>query len=215
MGKTIRVAMAEDHLVLRQGIIALLKEVPDILVVLDVGNGKQLLEGIPSSKPDVILLDIDMPVMGGREALLQIAKLYPDVMVIMLSMHFEPGFIICFLNEGARAFLPKGASIDEIVKAIRSVCSKGFYYDEKVQEIIEKDLKYRNDEKTKIIMAGLTNREVDVLKLLREGKTNAQIGQELGIANRTVEWHRQNLIGKIKSKSYDELLDWLTNTLPG
>lgn len=208
MENSIRVGMAEDHLVLRQGIVALLKNVKNIEVLFDVGNGQELIDNIALTKPDVILLDIDMPVMNGREALRYITNHYPEIGVIMLTMHFNASYIIAFLKEGARAFLPKDAGIDEIVKAFNHVHKLGFYHSEQVSEILDAHSKHESAENAKILKIGLTDREVDVLKLLRVKKKTEEIASELNISPRTAEWHRQNLIQKLKCSDMSELINW-------
>lgn len=208
MDTSIKIAMVEDHLVLRQGIISLLKEERNITVLFDVNNGQELLDNLSNHKPDVILLDIDMPVMDGREALRHIINDFPEIKVIMLTMHFNAGYIVSFLKEGASAFLPKGAGIDEIVHAIRSVFVKGYYHSEKVLEIIESQAKLETEENTKFLRIGLTDREVQILELLRNGSVNELIAEELHISSRTVEWHRHNLIKKLKDNGMANYINW-------
>lgn len=208
METPIKIAMVEDHLVLRQGLIALLKDEKSITVLFDVSNGQELLDNLAQQKPDVVLLDIDMPVMDGREALKHIINDFPEIKVIMLTMHFSAGYIISFLKEGASAFLPKGAGIEEIVRAIKSVFKRGFYHSEKVAEIIESQAKLETDENAKFLRIGLTDREVQILKLLRIGNGNDLIAQELHISSRTVEWHRHNLIKKLKDNGMADYINW-------
>lgn len=208
MDTPIKIAMVEDHLVLRQGLISLLKDEKSISVIFDVNNGQELLDNIVKQKPDVVLLDIDMPVMDGREALKHIMNDFPEIKVIMLTMHFSAGYIVAFLKEGASAFLPKGSGIEEIVLAIKSVFIKGFYHSEKVVEIIESQAKLETEENAKFLRIGLTDREVQILKLLRNGDGNESIAEELHISLRTVEWHRHNLIKKLKDNCMADYINW-------
>ncbi len=193
----ITIGMAEDHLVFRQGMISLLKEENSIEVLYDVENGLELLQCIEKQRPDAVLLDIEMPIMNGYETFKQIKHDFPEVRVIMLTTHFHPTYILAYLKEGAAAFLPKGAGIHEIVTAIHTVCQKGFYHGTKVRELLEQFEKNRADEEFKFLKAGLTDREVEILKMLREGKQNEDIVRDLKISLRTVEWHRRNLNHKL------------------
>jgi DNA-binding NarL/FixJ family response regulator len=213
MNLPIKIAMVEDHLVLRQGLISLLKDEKSISVIFDVNNGQELLDNLEEQKPDVVLLDIDMPVMDGREALKHIVNDFPEIKVIMLTMHFSAGYIVSFLKEGASAFLPKGAGIEEIVLAIKSVFAKGYYHSDRVLEIIESQARLETEENAKFLRIGLTDREAQILKLLRDKNANESIADALHISLRTVEWHRQNLIGKLKDNGMSELINWSKKNL--
>jgi DNA-binding NarL/FixJ family response regulator len=135
----INVALAEDHVILREGLINLLnEEYEHIKVLFDVSNGRELLDELEESKPDVILLDIDMPVLNGKEALEEIKIKYPAIKVIMLSTHYNDSYIIEFIKMGASAYLSKASSMEEIVKAIDTVFEEGRYYDSGVLKALAK-----------------------------------------------------------------------------
>lgn len=208
MDRKITIGMAEDHLVFRQGMISLLKEEKSIEVLYDVENGLELLHCMEKQKPDAVLLDIEMPIMNGYETFKQIKHDFPEVRVLMLTTHFHPTYIFAFLKEGASAFLPKGAGIHEIVKAIHTVCQKGFYHGAKVRELLEQFEKNRADDEFRFLKAGLTNREVEILKKLREGWQNEDIVRDLKISLRTVEWHRRNLNHKLMEAGMGEMMSW-------
>jgi DNA-binding NarL/FixJ family response regulator len=208
MDRIITIGMAEDHLVFRQGMISLLKEEKSIEVLYDVENGLELLHCIEKQRPDAVLLDIEMPVMDGYDTFKRIKHDYPEVRVIMLTTHFHPTYILAYLKEGACAFLPKGAGIDEIVRAIHAVYNNGFYHGTKVREILERFEKTQADEEARFLKAGLTDREVEILKMLREGKQNEDIVRDLKISLRTVEWHRRNLNHKLIEAGMGEMMSW-------
>lgn len=202
--------MAEDHPVFRQGLIALLKEEQRIEVLFDVENGLELLNRLQDVKPNVVLLDIEMPVMNGYETFKSIKKEYPDVKVIILSTHFHPSYVQEYLKSGAGAFLPKNTSLKEIVFAITRVHHEGFYYGDKVKGILEVFARRESEEDAKCAKAGLTDREMEVYKLLGEGKGNAEIAKALNISLRTAEWHRQNLNHKLMEYGKAQMRDWST-----
>lgn len=202
--------MAEDHPVFRQGLIALLKEEQSIEVLFDVENGLELLKRLQDIKPNVVLLDIEMPVMNGYETFRSIKREYPEVKVIMLSTHFHPSYVHEYIKGGAGAFLPKNTSLKEIVLAITRVHYEGLYYGDKVKGIMEVFARHEAEEDAKCVRAGLTDREIEVYKLLRDGKGNAQIAKVLNISLRTAEWHRQNLNHKLMEYSKVEMRDWST-----
>ncbi|MCZ8284655.1 MAG: response regulator transcription factor, partial [Bacteroidia bacterium] len=130
MKPKISIAIAEDHVLFRQGMVSLLTEEEDISIAFEAGNGQELLDSLKHTIPHVILLDISMPVMEGKEALTKIRELYPEVKVIMLSMYYESSYIAEYLAKGARAFLPKNCDIEKVIDAIRTVHQKGFYFDD-------------------------------------------------------------------------------------
>jgi DNA-binding NarL/FixJ family response regulator len=141
MKKRIHLGIADDHLVLRQGLISLLKEYEHLNIVLSVNNGKELMEELKKTKPDIILLDIEMPLMNGREALEKITIQYPKIKVIMISQYFTDAYIIEFIKNGACGFLPKNCDIEKIVDAIQLVHENGEYYDNKVSSAMAAVLK--------------------------------------------------------------------------
>jgi DNA-binding NarL/FixJ family response regulator len=210
MEKKITIAMAEDHPVFRQGLIALLKEEQSIEVLFDVENGLELLKRLQDIQPNVVLLDIEMPVMDGHETYRRIKSEYPEVKVIMLSTHFHPIYVHEYIKGGAGAFLPKNTSLKEIVFAITSVHYEGFYYGDKVKSILDVFTRRESEEDAKCVRAGLTDREIEVYKLLRDGKGNAEIAKALNISLRTAEWHRQNLNHKLMEYGKAEMRDWST-----
>lgn len=197
----IKIGLAEDHAVLRQGLISLLKEHKNISVSFDVSSGQELMEALKTSQPHIVLLDIQMPVMNGIEALKQITLNYPDIQVIMLSNFFNLAHIVECVRAGAKALLPKEATINKITEAIASVYTVGHYYDEKVTEFMRKEifnpvLKSRETSKIK-----LTKREDEILKLIQPNKTSQEIADIFNVSTRTIEWHRSNLKKKTEGKT--------------
>ncbi len=209
MSKYINIGIADDHLLLRQGLVSLLKEYSDLRVIVDVNNGRELMEALKTSKPDIVLLDIEMPIMNGREALEKITLKYPGIKVIIMSMHFNDAYIIEFIKNGACAFLPKNCDVDKILDAILSVYEVGYYYDHRVSLAMANLLKNAPfDIDGLVIDTEFTKRELDILKLICQKKTNTQIANALNLSTRTVEGHRYRISKKTNTNSTLELIEY-------
>jgi DNA-binding NarL/FixJ family response regulator len=210
MSKKINIGIADDHLVLRQGLVSLLKEYDDLNVLIDVSDGKELLDALKTKKPDVILLDIEMPNMNGKVALEKIQLKYPQLKVIMMSMHFNDSYIVEFIKKGACAFLPKNCDIDKIVDAICAVHDNGFYYDDKVSAAMAATLKKMAHVDDLILVQGtdFTKRELEILKLICRKYTSAEIALELNLSQRTIEGHRHNIAKKTGMTDTPKLIDF-------
>ena len=209
MKKRIHLGIADDHLVLRQGLISLLKEYNHLKIVLSVNNGKELMEELKKTKPDIILLDIEMPLMNGREALEKIKIEYPQIKVIIISQYFTNAFIIEFIKIGARGFLPKNCDIEKIVDAIQLVHENGEYYDNKVSSAMAESLKNAPSEIDELVTkTELTKREFEILKLICQKKTNSEIANILFLSIRTVEVHRFNISKKTNTSNTLELIEY-------
>jgi DNA-binding NarL/FixJ family response regulator len=201
MKRPIHIGMAEDHLLFRQGVIALLKEYEEINILFDVGNGKELLDILKTSKPDIVLLDIEMPVMNGKEALAKIQEKYPNVKVIMISMHYDDAYITEYIINGAVGFLPKNCDIEKIVDAIYAVYEQGYYFDSKISKSLVVKLMKADKVNPTITELMLSEREIEVLKLTCLEKTNQEMSEELFISKRTVEGHRKSILKKTNAKN--------------
>jgi DNA-binding NarL/FixJ family response regulator len=209
MKKRIHLGIADDHLVLRQGLISLLKEYDHLNIVLSVNNGKELMEELKKTKPDIILLDIEMQLMNGREALEKIKIEYPQIKVIIISQYFTNAFIIEFIKIGARGFLPKNCDIEKIVDAIQLVHENGEYYDNKVSSAMAEALKNAPSEIDELVTkTELTKRELEILKLICQKKSNSEIANILFLSIRTVEVHRFNISKKTNTSNTLELIEY-------
>jgi two-component system response regulator DegU len=193
------VAIAEDYLLFRHGIVSFLKEEQKINMLFEADNGKELIEKLQSSRPHIVIMDIRMPVMDGRQALEIIRYRFPEIRVIILSMHYSDPYISEFINAGAAGFLPKNCAPEMLIDAIYTVYDQGYYYDNYVSKVVSDLVKTKKSE----LLPGhlrLTPREIDILRLLCAEKTTAEIGDELNISARTVEWHRKNILEKTNTK---------------
>jgi len=145
----------------------------------------------------VVLLDIEMPEMNGIETTLMLKEQYPRIKIIILTMHTDEEFIYDLMNKGANGFLPKDKSVDAVVEAIYSVMRKGYYYNDQIAQAIVKGNSGSLKAQQLIKKAALTDREIDIVKLICEQKTNKEIGDILSISSRTVDHHKNNIFQKI------------------
>ncbi len=201
MKKPIHIALAEDHLLFRQGMLNLLKEYEEINVLFDVSNGKELLDELKKSKPEIILLDIEMPVMNGKDALIKIREKYPNIQVIIVSTYYDDAYISEFILLGAVGFLPKHCDIEKVVDAIYAVYEQGYYFDSKISASLVAKLMRSEKVTPNIPEQILSEREIEILKLTCLEKTSREISQELFISQRTVEGHRKKIMKKTKAKN--------------
>jgi DNA-binding NarL/FixJ family response regulator len=206
----IRVFLVDDHTVLRNGIRALLANEEGLEVVGEASDGLGLLEQLPQAAPDVVLMDINMPGMDGVETTRRLRELYPEVRVLALSMLDNEQYVNQMLESGAAGYLLKNAALDEIVFAIRTVAAgRPFFCTELGLSMLRQftELLYGGGEPTPTRKPnGLSKRELEVLKLIAEGLTNAEIADKLFTSKRTIETHRQNIIEKTQAKNTASLV---------
>lgn len=199
----IKIVVAEDHKMFRQSIISHLKDY-HIVTVGEAENGNELLGLLPSIKPDIILLDIEMPGLDGTAALEIISKEYPEIKIIIVSLHNEHEFMLHFLQNGAHAFIPKDLGIETLINAIETVKKTGCYYDNMPHKLeLGKFKKKNNFDKTK-----LSKRQTEILPMICNGKTNKEIAIKLKIVVKTVEAHRKIIYNKTNTKSAVELYSY-------
>jgi DNA-binding NarL/FixJ family response regulator len=202
MGK-IKILLADDHLMFREGLKAILEETPSLEVLAQASNGKQVLKLLETIKVDLIMLDLHMPVMNGTECMKEINNQYPDLPVIVLTMAADVIHIRNILAAGAKGYLLKNSSGAELLKAIEKVLSGEQYYDNRVSQIILDDFSGKkqsqvSEQSPKEI---LTNREIQILKMIAREESNKDIAQKLFISIRTVDAHRRNLLQKTGAKN--------------
>lgn len=197
--KKIRIALAEDHQVLRQGMVTMLSNEESFNLVFDVGDGAELIEKLNKNEIDIIILDVEMPIIDGLEALKIIEQKFENIRVIMLSSFYENEMIYQAISLGARGFLPKHTDIENVISAIKRVQEDEYYFDEKVTPKLISLLKKNGIIYPQFEVNQLSKRELDVLPLICQGLKNKEIAQILFISERTVENHRKNLFSKTKS----------------
>ncbi|WP_276366620.1 response regulator transcription factor [Chryseolinea sp. H1M3-3] len=198
----IRLLLADDHPLIREGFRSLLTKNERFELVGIAENGKELVELAGSLSPDIILTDINMPVMNGMEAIEQIHKLYPNVKCVILTMHEEREYIIKALKLGVYGYILKNIERFDLEKAIIAVYEGGKYFSPIVTNILAESV-VRPEQAP---VAELTPREKEVLELVAQGLSTKQVADKLGIGTRTVESHRVNMLKKMKVNNTAELI---------
>lgn len=194
----IRVLLADDHTLMREGVRRILSADGGIEVVAEVGDGHAAVAETLAQRPDVAVLDITMPGGGGLEAARQIRARAPEVRILILSMHLQPEYLLESVRAGAHGYLVKDAAAGELVTAVRAVCGGDSYYSAAVSAQMS-DLLRRKLEGEEVTNAleRLSPREREVLRHIAEGASNKEIASSLGISVRTVETHRDSLMKKL------------------
>lgn len=203
MDDRIKIILVDDEVLFRKGISFLLDRVENIDIIHEASNGAELITFLSENgnHPDIIIMDLKMPILNGVEATKILHKEFPDIKIIALTSYDTTSFVANMINVGAVSYLVKNTTPQELLKTIKEVVVKGFYYNEKVLKVIkDTDSSTRNNKST-LDSSFLTSREIEVLQLICEQKTTAEIGEMLFISPRTVEGHRNNLLLKTESKN--------------
>jgi DNA-binding NarL/FixJ family response regulator len=206
----INVVLADDHVLVRDGIKALLEDQQGINVIDEASNGKEAIEVIAKKQPHILIVDIRMPELNGIEVVKVINETYKDVRTLVLSMHDSEEYVIQAIQAGADGYLLKGASKDEFLKALHTVAGGGKYFTGDVSSIIMNNFVngvIKSASKKTVVEDpfNLTKREKQILTLVLQLKNNKDIAEELNISRRTAEVHRFNLMKKLDVKNIMEL----------
>jgi two-component system nitrate/nitrite response regulator NarL len=193
----ISIVMAEDHNALIDGLKYYVEYIDDIIFLGFANNGKDLVDLVERKRPKVVITDIRMPVMDGIEATRIISKKFPDTRIIAFTMFEQDEAVNAMLEAGAKGYILKNSSLEELLKAIRLVASGESYYDASIAA--DSSAKHTKDNV-------LTRRQIEILKLISQGRTNQEIGDALFIGKTTVETHRKNMIRVLNLQGAGELL---------
>jgi DNA-binding NarL/FixJ family response regulator len=204
MGNTIRVLLADDHAVVRQGVCQFLVEDEAIQVVAEASDGAEALQLIETSRPDVAVLDIRMPEMTGVEATRRIKEHFPEVKVLILTAYDDDPYVFALLEAGADGYVLKTASGDELVQAVRTVSRGESALSPQIASKVVRQVTGQRPGAVTDQMEPLTPREIDVLRLAAEGMTNRAIGHALDISHRTVQGHLASVYDKLGANSRTE-----------
>jgi DNA-binding NarL/FixJ family response regulator len=199
--KTIKVIIADDHALFRAGVKTALSVKKDVELIAEADNGMQLLNLLKHLEPDVVLLDIQMPIMDGITTLPEIRKLYPHIKVIILSMHNDHSMISKLMEIGANSYLTKNSDSETIYNAIKTCYEQEFFFNELTNKALLTGLRTRRAEGGSIQEVNLTEKELTILKLMCEEKTTKEIADLVEISPRTVEAIRDKLKTKTGAKS--------------
>jgi two-component system, NarL family, response regulator DegU len=199
----IQIAVVDDHSLFRKGMISILQQVPDFEVVMDATNGQEFLDKLPAQVIDVVLMDLQMPVLDGIKTTEIIRAKHPDVRVLILSMHDEDQFVLHLMEIGANGYLLKDTDPEEVEKAIRKVYETDIYFSDFVSKIMLRKMNRKTQQENKIFnyKTDLSERELQVLKHICEGLTTAEIGEIVALSPRTVEGHRLRMMEKLGLKN--------------
>lgn len=202
----VRVAVVEDHTVVKQALVLMLKKEPQVVVAFHAENGEEFLAKLPNHDIDVVLLDLDMPVMDGRETLKVLRRDFPEVKAIMLSMHEDPWIVSELIREGARSFLKKNCSFDEMIDALFNVKFRGSHTTEVVEQALFSEHEFRIKNEESVIRLKLTARNQLILKLICDGKTSEQIASKMNLSKKSIDAIRSDLLKRIGAKNPIELV---------
>jgi two-component system, NarL family, response regulator DegU len=185
--------IADDHTFVRKGMTRLLQTFERIGVIKEAANGKELIELIQAEPPDIVILDIEMPVLNGFETSQYLAEHHPDIKILILTMHTEDFFIMRLLEIGVHGFLNKSAEPKEVENALYSIADRDFYRN----DIMNKVLMDKNIRKKNTVSSDLTTRELEILLLICQDLTSSEICERLKIHDKTFFTHRTNILTKI------------------
>lgn len=199
----IQIAVVDDHSLFRKGMISILQQVLDFDVVMEATNGQEFLDKLSTQAIDVVLMDLQMPVLDGIKTTEIVRSKYPDTKVLILSMHDEDQFVLHLMEIGANGYLLKDTDPEEVEKAIRKVNETDIYFSDFVSKIMLRKMNRKTQQENKIFnyKTDLSERELQVLKYICEGLTTAEIGEIVSLSPRTVEGHRLRMMEKLGLKN--------------
>ena len=205
----IKIFLVDDHDLVRDGLKALLSGIPEIAISGEASTGIALFELLSHTRPDVIVLDISLPDMSGIEITRRVLRDWPKVRILILSMYTNEDFILNAIKAGAKGYLPKNTSRDELVKAILAVSRNEEFFSDSISRTLLRSYVRTTVEKERPIdkqADTLSSRELEILKLFAEGHNNKEISEQLSISIRTVETHKNHIMKKLGMKSTVEMV---------
>lgn len=204
-----RILIADDHAIVREGLRSLLGAQPDIEIVGEATNGEEAVSKTKELQPDIVLMDITMPGLNGLEASRQLREHSPQVKILVLTMHESDEYFFKFLEVGAAGYFVKGGSSSELISALRTVWRGDvFLYPTMAKKLLSDYLQRVRAGQGKEDYDGLTKREREILKLIAEGYTNQEIAERLVISITTVQTHRAHIMAKLGLRSPTELIKY-------
>jgi two-component system, NarL family, response regulator NreC len=205
--KPIRILLADDHTVVRKGLRLLLESQPGFQVVAEAGDGRQAVALAEQATPDVVVMDVAMPILNGIEAARQIVSKQPHPEVVFLSMHSDESYVLRALKAGARGYLLKDSAEYDLMNAVKAVTEGKAYFSPAISKMLVEDyMRQMHERKVEDSYELLTTREREILQLLAEGKNNKEVANLLNLSLYTVETHRSNIFQKLNLHSGAELI---------
>lgn len=215
--ENIRIVLADDEVLFRKGISFLLQRKKNIDIIFEASNGEELISflrenSIIGTNPDIIIIDLKMPIINGVEATKVIHEEFPEIKIIALTSYNTKSFIANMIDVGAASYLVKNTTPQELMTTINEVHANGFYYNDEVLQVIHEYLiSPKKKLKSRYLDEQLTNREIEVLKLICKQYSGAEIAEKLFLSARTVEGHRNNLLRKTECKNMIGLIIYAIN----
>ncbi len=204
----IKIIIADDHKIIRDGLASMIGREPDLEVVAEADNGREAVRLALDMNPDVVVMDIVMPELNGIEATQQISASNPKIKVVALSMHTDRRFVTRMLKSGASGYLLKDGAFKELAIAIRTVMAGQIYLTPRVQGVVVDEYLHNRDVDESTGLPTLTIREKEVLQLLAEGKSTKEVASHIHVSVKTVETHRQNIMKKLNLSTLAELVKY-------
>lgn len=205
----ITIFLADDHTIVRQGLAKLLEVEPDLQVVGEAENGREAVSKVEALKPDIVLMDIAMPMLNGIEATRQIKKICPQTRVIILSMHSHDRYINELFSLGASGYLLKNSNGTDIIKAIHAALKGDTYLSPSIsRRVIEDYVSMKKKSPQEFLYSQLTNREREVFQMIAEGRSTREISDILCVSPSTIKTHRSNIMEKLKMNNISQLIQF-------
>ena len=202
MTETIRVVVVDDHTLMRQGLVGLLDENPDLVVVGQAGDAAAAMDVIETTKPDVVLMDVGLPGVSGLDLTARVKRSVPDTQVLVVTMYEREDYLFEALRAGASGYVLKGADINDLLTAVRTVArGETYVYQSLTGKLVADYLSRIEDGADRKGYEGLSEREREVLALIAEGLTTVQIADKLFLSRHTVQTHRDHLMTKLNLHS--------------
>ena len=212
MPDPIRILLADDHVVLRAGLRALLDAEEDMVVVGEAGTGEEAIEAVERLSPDVVVMDLSMPGMGGLEATRRIAALGKDTRVLVLTMHAEEEYLLAVLEAGGMGYVKKTSADEDLTNAIRTVARGEVFLYPSAAKLLLQGFRVRGEPSEPDPLAQLSEREREVLAYTAEGYSSSEIGEKLFISPKTVDTYRSRIMEKLKLTHRSELVRFALKT---
>ncbi|MEE8415363.1 MAG: response regulator transcription factor [Desulfobacterales bacterium] len=207
--KTITIFLADDHTIVRQGLAKLLEGEPNFRVVGEAENGREAVKRVAELRPNVVIMDITMPLLNGIEATRQIKQVCPETKIIILSMHSHDIYISELFSLGASGYLLKNSTGTDIIKAVHAATAGNTYLSPSIsRRVIEDYVSSRKKSPQELLYSKLSNREREVFQMIAEGKSSKEISEILFVSTSTVKTHRSNIMKKLKMNNISQLVQF-------